>query len=85
MSLDLGEHFRALSVAQITFFSFVNLNMPRQEMVIHHECAAKDHQKLWDSLIICSAKKSGCDVIRTEDFNNGQRYEGVVVLNPFSG
>jgi predicted nucleic acid-binding protein len=39
----------------------------------------------WDSLIICSAKKSGCDVIWTEDLNNGQRYEGVVVLNPFSG
>ena len=39
----------------------------------------------WDSLIICSAKKLGCDVIWTEDLNNGQRYEGVVVLNPFSG
>jgi predicted nucleic acid-binding protein len=38
----------------------------------------------WDALIICSAKKLGCVVLLTEDFNSGQLYEGIRVQNPFA-
>ncbi len=38
----------------------------------------------WDSLMICSAKSLGCGTIMTEDLNNGQYYEGVKVMNPFT-
>jgi predicted nucleic acid-binding protein len=37
----------------------------------------------WDGLILRSAQALGCDVIWTEDFNHGQRYDGVTVMNPF--
>lgn len=37
----------------------------------------------WDSLIICSAIKSNCDAIMSEDLNNGQKYEEILVVNPF--
>ncbi|MDN5362924.1 MAG: hypothetical protein PWP70_1971, partial [Moorella sp. (in: firmicutes)] len=47
------------------------------------EIQQRNELSFWDSLIICSAKKLGCDVIWTEDLNTGQRYEGIVVLNPF--
>lgn len=37
----------------------------------------------WDALIIWSAVKLGCKIIWSEDFNHGQIYEGINVLNPF--
>ncbi|RJX19238.1 MAG: PIN domain-containing protein [Ammonifex sp.] len=37
----------------------------------------------WDGLILRSAQALGCDVIWTEDFDPGQRYDGVTALNPF--
>jgi len=37
----------------------------------------------WDGMIVRGAAALGADVIWTEDLNPGQRYEGVVVRNPF--
>ena len=37
----------------------------------------------WDSLIVATAKREGCDRIITEDLNDGQKYHGVLVENPF--
>lgn len=38
----------------------------------------------WDSLIIAAAIKSDASTLLTEDLNNGQIIEGVVMKNPFS-
>ncbi|HXX15195.1 MAG TPA: PIN domain-containing protein [Candidatus Eremiobacteraceae bacterium] len=37
----------------------------------------------WDALIIQAAGSAGCEVLYSEDFSNGQEYEGVLVVNPF--
>ena len=37
----------------------------------------------WDALIIAAAERSGCKKLLTEDLNPGQRYHGIVVVNPF--
>lgn len=37
----------------------------------------------WDSMIVRSAAVLGCDVLYSEDLNAGQRYDGVLVVNPF--
>ena len=37
----------------------------------------------WDSLIVATAKREGCDRIITEDLNSGQNYDGVLIENPF--
>lgn len=37
----------------------------------------------WDSLILAAAISSGASEIWSEDFNTGQKYEGVVAVNPF--
>lgn len=46
----------------------------------------KEHQRfglsLWDSFILAAARVAGAEVIFTEDFNNGQDYEGVLAVNP---
>ena len=38
----------------------------------------------WDAMIIQSAVRLECDTLWSEDLNAGQRYAGVVVVNPFS-
>ncbi len=37
----------------------------------------------WDAMILNSARKMGCRVLWSENFNTGQVYEEVLVLNPF--
>lgn len=36
----------------------------------------------WDGLILAAAKRANADTIWSEDFNTGQNYDGVVVVNP---
>ncbi len=39
----------------------------------------------WDAAILAAAKSMGCRVVFSEDLNPGQVYDGVTVLNPFTG
>jgi predicted nucleic acid-binding protein len=43
----------------------------------------KYHYAFWDSLIIAAAIKCGASLLLTEDLNNGQIIEDVVIKNPF--
>jgi predicted nucleic acid-binding protein len=46
---------------------------------------AERHHKIsfWDALIVVAAQKCEADVILSEDFNHGQKYGSVRVVNPF--
>lgn len=37
----------------------------------------------WDSMIVSSAIRMGCDVLWTEDLSAGQLIEGLTIRNPF--
>ena len=37
----------------------------------------------WDSLIIAAAEASSCEIVWSEDLNDGQTYGSVTVKNPF--
>ena len=39
---------------------------------------------IWDAMIIESARTGGCQRILSEDLQDGQDFDGVVVVNPFS-
>lgn len=39
----------------------------------------------WDAAIIEAARALGCDIVLSEDLNDGQDYAGVRVENPFRG
>jgi predicted nucleic acid-binding protein len=39
----------------------------------------------WDSLIVSAAKTASCRYLLTEDLQEGQELDGVVVVNPFRG
>ena len=38
----------------------------------------------WDSLIIATAERAGCTKVLSEDLNQGQKYNNVLVENPFN-
>ena len=38
----------------------------------------------WDAMVVEAAAQSGCDVLWTEDLNDGQLLRGVRIRNPFS-
>jgi predicted nucleic acid-binding protein len=38
----------------------------------------------WDAMIVLAAAESGCDVLWTEDLNDGQVLRGVQIRNPFA-
>lgn len=38
----------------------------------------------WDAMIVRSASALGCDVLYTEDLSAGQRYDDVLVVDPFA-
>ena len=39
----------------------------------------------WDAMVVLAAAEFGCDVLWTEDLNDGQRLRGVRIRNPFKG
>ena len=39
---------------------------------------------LWDALIVRAAQRGGCDVLLTEDMQDGRVFENTVLRNPFS-
>lgn len=62
----------------------LNLHSPAVNDIIEAINIQQRHNiSFWDSLIICSADRLGCDVIWSEDLNSGQYYEGILILNPF--
>ena len=38
---------------------------------------------LWDALILAATRASGASELYSEDFNHGQNYGGIRVINPF--
>jgi len=38
----------------------------------------------WDALILHSAQSAGANILYSEDFSAGQKYDGVQVINPFA-
>ena len=48
------------------------------------EIASMHLLRIYDACIVAAAELAGCDVLYTEDLNNGQRIGGVTIHNPFA-
>ena len=54
------------------------------QLVISAAKIAEQHQlSYWDAAIVAAAKELHCEILYTEDLNDGQIVEGVKVQNPF--
>jgi predicted nucleic acid-binding protein len=62
----------------------MKLVLPDMEVVRRAIQARTSYQlHFYDGLIVAAAERAGCERIFSEDFNAGQEYFGVVVVNPF--
>lgn len=54
--------------------------------VLRRAWSVQDRFRLswWDSLIVAAAQASDCPVLLTEDLQDGQRFDGVRVVDPFA-
>ncbi len=50
------------------------------QALVVHERYQLSH---WDSLIVASARETGCRILYSEDLIHGQDYDGAKVVNPF--
>lgn len=81
---------RATALPEETALAFVKLwrQRPVQEMTlaIFDEAVALHRRhgfSYWDSAILAAAKAQGCEVVWTEDLDEGRIVEGMRVANPF--
>ena len=80
-----GVLTHAEAVAMVTSFC----RYPVQELTLDLLRAAlmtRERYQItyWDAAIIEAARALGCDIVLSEDLNDGQDYGGVRVLNPFA-
>jgi predicted nucleic acid-binding protein len=65
-------------------FSFWRIHRPDYSSVIDAIYLQRRYKLSWfDAMILNSAIESGCSVLWTEDFNDGQRFSDLVVRNPY--
>ncbi len=43
-----------------------------------------DRLSLWDAMILATVRQAGCSAILSEDRQDGQRWNGVEIINPFA-
>ena len=46
--------------------------------------AAAHHLQTYDAIILAAAARAGCDILYSEDMQDGFEWSGVMVVNPFA-
>jgi len=46
--------------------------------------AAESKLQIWDAIILAAAAEAHCDILLSEDFQDGFAWRGVTVVNPFA-
>lgn len=49
------------------------------------EAAERGTSGFWDGLLLATVARAGCDVLLSENMQDGTRFGGVTILNPFVG
>jgi predicted nucleic acid-binding protein len=62
-------------------FAVVPITVETHELAM--DIAARTNFRVYDCNIIAAAELSGCDVLYSEDMNDGQRIGRVTIRNPF--
>lgn len=63
--------------------AFSNLSETSAEVLLAAVDLAQHQVSIWDAVILCAAAESGCQLLLSEDMQEGFVYRGVTVVNPF--
>lgn len=70
--------------AALQMASLVRVQSITRELVLSAVALRRRYKmSQWDATILAAAMALGCDVVYSEDMNDGQDYGGVRVINPF--
>ena len=47
------------------------------------DCSIINQLSFWDSLIVVAAESAACNMLYSEDFNEGQVIRGIKIVNPY--
>lgn len=88
MDVTLRKKQLGLSIEEITGMVNYMATYPVAETSVALARRAFDMKnrfqiRYWDAAIIAAAQELGCHTLYSEDFNHGQDYDGVRVVNPF--
>jgi predicted nucleic acid-binding protein len=69
------------AVREASGFTVIQIDTP---LILSGIAASQAHRlSFWDALILCAAAQAGCDLLISEDLNDGQVVDGVRIENPF--
>ena len=77
--LSASDARKIIDILSILPVSEIDLSLVKRAVETHKQYRIS----YWDSLIIATAERAGCGKILSEDFNHGQKYNGVLIQNPF--
>lgn len=82
-----GRHQRALSEAHLTWMlSAFRILFPSAQILPKSlELSARYSLSHWDGLLLAACLEAGVETLYSEDMQDGMTYDGVRVVNPFSG
>jgi predicted nucleic acid-binding protein len=66
-----------------TWFAFPTLELTPDLFRAALDIQQRFQLAYWDAAILATAKRMDCRVVYSEDLNDGQNYDGVIVVNPF--
>ncbi len=70
--------------ATLQLASLVRVQSITRELVLSAVALRRRYKmSQWDATILAAAMELGCEVVYSEDMNDGQDYGGVRVINPF--
>lgn len=87
VSLTKGRHPIATpeiaerAVREVTDYSIIQVD--QQLVFAAIDTSRRNQLSFWDALIVRAAAQAGCEILLSEDLNDGQVIEGVRVENPF--
>jgi predicted nucleic acid-binding protein len=71
--------------AKVQLFGQLNVVLISLDDVLAAIDLHRLHQiSFWDALVVQSARQAGCATLLTEDLQDGRRFDGVTVRNPFA-
>jgi predicted nucleic acid-binding protein len=77
--LSASDAEKIIDTLSILPVAEIDLNLVKRAIAIQ----TRYRISYWDSLIVAAAERAGCSTILSEDLSHGQKYNGVLVENPF--
>ncbi|MGI8895562.1 MAG: PIN domain-containing protein [Casimicrobiaceae bacterium] len=82
LAQPLAEEAALVATRELTAFPIINVDA---NLVLAAIRSSREHRiSFWDALIVEAARSGGAAVLYSEDFNDGQRFDGATVKNPFA-